>query len=383
LPPHLISTENTKNTIGEMDEIPSLDLRAQYQSIKSEIDNAIARVLERGFFILGEEVTLFELEFARYIRCSHAVGVGNGTDAIELALRACEIQPGDEVITAANTAVATVAAIELAGARPVLVDVDPLRYTIDPELVLPAITPRTRAIIPVHLYGCPADIVPLLAIARQNDLLLIEDCAQAHGALYEKRRVGSWGDAAAFSFYPTKNLGAFGDAGAIVTSNPHIAEKARLIRQYGWRERYISIYKGTNSRLDDMQAAILRVKLNHLERWNARRRYLAGLYYEGLSQSNVFLPRQPEKTYHVYHQYVIRCQNRDYLRERLKAANIQTQILYPVPIHMQPAFIDLGYHAGDFPITERLASEILSLPLYPEMDEASISRICQTIVENS
>lgn len=363
-----------------MDEIPGVDLRTQYHSIKGQIDAAIARVLERGYFVLGEEVAQFESEFAQWIGTTYAVGVSSGTDALELALRACGIQAGDEVITAANTAGATVAAIVQAGGRPVLVDVDPFRFTIDPERILSAITPRTRALIPVHLYGCPADLTPILEIARRHDIRVVEDCAQAHGALYRGRRVGAWGDAGAFSFYPTKNLGACGDGGAVVTSNPKLAEKVRLLRQYGWEQRNISTLVGTNSRLDELQAAILRVKLPYLEQWNARRQYLAGLYHEWLSAVAIILPHQPEQTTHVYHQYVICSQHRDDLRTQLSQARIQTQILYPVPIHLQPAFHNLGYRLGDFPVAERLAQEILSLPVYPELDDAAIRRISHVIL---
>jgi dTDP-3-amino-3,4,6-trideoxy-alpha-D-glucose transaminase len=251
-----------------MQEISALDLKAQYQALRDDINAAISRVLERGNYILGETVTAFEQEFASYCGVSHGIGVGSGTEAVHLALLACGIGPGDEVITVSHTAVATVAAIEMSGARPILVDIEPLRYTINPEKLEAAITPRTRAVIPVHLYGCPADLEPILKIAHANNSVVIEDCAQAHGAMYHGRRVGSWGAIAAFSFYPTKNLGAYGDGGALVTNEASLAERARILRQYGWKERYVSSVKGVNSRLDDLQAAILRVKLPHLDEWN-------------------------------------------------------------------------------------------------------------------
>jgi dTDP-4-amino-4,6-dideoxygalactose transaminase len=365
-----------------MDEIPGADLRTQYHNIKSQIDTAIARVLERGYFILGEEVAGFEAEFADFIGASDTVGLGSGTDALELALRACEIQPGDEVISVANTSGATITAIIQAGGCPVLVDVDPLRFTIDPERIESAITPLTRAIVPVHLYGCPADLAPILEIARRHDLWVIEDCAQAHGAFYGERRVGAWGDIGAFSFYPTKNLGAFGDGGAIVTSNPKLAERVRLLRQYGWEQRNISILMGTNSRLDELQAAILRAKLPYLEQWNARRQHLAGIYHERLSGAGIILPHQPEHSAHVYHQYVIRSPQRDELRAQLSQAGVHTQVLYPVPIHLQPAFQNLGCRNGDLPVTERLMQEILSLPVYPELEDEAVERISQAVVLN-
>ncbi|RME35204.1 MAG: DegT/DnrJ/EryC1/StrS family aminotransferase, partial [Thermoflexia bacterium] len=303
--------------------IPVFDLTRQYAGLKEEIDAAIGRVLARGRFILGEEVATFEEEFAAACGVACAVGVASGTDALHLALRACGIGPGDEVITVSHTAVATVAAIELAGARPVLVDVDPRRYTMDPARVEERITPRTRAILPVHLYGCPADLAPLLEMARRYGLLLIEDCAQAHGARYRGRPVGSWGEIAAFSFYPTKNLGAFGDGGAVVTNDPTLAERVRLLREYGWARRYISHLRGTNSRLDELQAAVLRVKLRYLESWNARRREIAALYRELLSEGvarwGLVLPEEPPDARHVYHLYVVRTPHRDALREHLKS----------------------------------------------------------------
>ncbi len=363
--------------------IPAFDLTRQYAILKEEIDAAIGRVLARGRFILGEEVAAFKQEFAAACGVAHAVGVASGTDALHLALRACGIGPGDEVITVSHTAVATVAAIELAGARPVLVDVDPRYYTMDPAQVEERITPRTRAILPVHLYGCPADLAPLLDIARRHRLLLIEDCAQAHGARYRDRPVGSWGDIAAFSFYPTKNLGAFGDGGAVVTDDPALAERVRLLREYGWARRYISHIRGTNSRLDELQAAILRVKLRHLEAWNERRRQIAALYNaylaDGAARWGLVLPGEPEDSRHVYHLYVVRHPRRDSLQAFLRERGISTLIHYPMPVHLQPAYADLGYREGFFPITEALAREVLSLPVYPELTDEEVRVVAEEI----
>ncbi len=359
--------------------IPIVDLKAQYHSIRRETDEAIARVLERGNFVLGEEVAAFEREFANYIGTAFAVGVDSGTSALQLALLACGIGSGYEVIAPSHTAVATVAAIEMTGARPVLADIDLPRFTLDPARVAPAITPRTRAIVPVHLYGCPADLEPLLQLARQHDLFVVEDCAQAHGALYRGQKAGTWGHIAAFSFYPTKNLGADGDGGAVVTNDPALAERVRLLRQYGWRERFVSILKGINSRLDEMQAAILRVKLRHLDRWNARRRELARLYGELLADTGLTLPAQPRDAVHVYHQYVIRHPQRDRLRDFLKENGVQTIVHYPVPVHLQPAYQDLGHSPGSLPSSELAAEQVLSLPVYPEMDEEAVRRVSHLI----
>ncbi len=359
--------------------IPPFDLKRQYATLKPEVDAAIGTVLERGAFILGEEVNAFEREFAAYCGVSHAVGVGSGTEALHLALLACDIGPGDEVITVAHTAVATVAAIELAGARPVLVDLDPRRGTLAPALLERAITPRTRAVIPVHLYGCPAELAPILEIARGRNLRVIEDCAQAHGALYQGKRVGSWGDIAAFSFYPTKNLGAYGDGGAIVTHDAALAERLRLLREYGWAQRYVSTIKGLNSRLDELQAAILRVKLRHLDAWNARRRELARIYGARLNPASLQLPIEPEDGAHVYHLYVIRTPERDALRAFLREHGVGTLIHYPMPVHLQPAYAELGYGPGSLPETEAAAEQVLSLPLYPELRDDEVEAVCAAV----
>lgn len=360
-------------------KIPFLNLEAEYRALKPEIDAAVARVLASGWYILGEEVRHFEQEFAAFCGAAEAVGVASGTDALLLALRAAGIGPGDEVITVAQTAVATVAAIELSGARPVLVDVEPGRYTLDPALVAAVISPRTRAIVPVHLYGQAADLDPLLAIARQHGLVLIEDCAQAHGARYKGAPVGGLADLAAFSFYPTKNLGALGDGGLVTTNDPKLAERVRLLRQYGWARRYISDIPGTNSRLDELQAAILRVKLAKLEAGNERRRQLAATYDQLLTAEGLRRPETRPECRHVYHLYVVQCAQREELAEYLSEQGIGTAVHYPVPVHLQPAYRRLGYQAGSLPVTEALAGSILSLPLYPHMPEGAVVEVAAAI----
>lgn len=363
------------------DNIPFVDLSGQYLSIRAEIDSAVAAALESGWYVLGAQVRAFEEEFSAYCGVAHGVGVGSGTEALHIALAALDLPPGSEVITTAHTAVATVAAIEMAGLRPVFADIDPATYTLAPEKIEAAITPRTRAILPVHIYGQMCDVAPIMEIARRHSLRLVEDCAQAHGATYRGRRAGSLGDVAAFSFYPTKNLNAAGDGGMIVTDDPALAERARLLRQYGWKEHYLSSIRGLNSRLDELQAAILRVKLRHLDRWNERRRELAHLYDRLLSESGLVLPAAPPYVGHVYHLYVVRCAGREALRERLKAHGVSSLVHYPVPVHLQPAYADLGYGPGSLPQTERAAAEILSLPLYPEMTEAMVRRVAECILE--
>ena len=364
-----------------MQEIPVIDLKKQYESIRTELDDAISRVLAEGSFILGAEVTAFEQEFAEYCEVPYAVGVASGTEALQLALLACGVGENDEVLTTAHTAVATVSAIEATGAHPVFVDVDLAHYSLNPNLFAKSITPQTRAIVPVHLYGCPVDMNPVAQFAREKKLFVVEDCSQAHGALYEGHKVGSLGDIAAFSFYPTKNLGAFGDGGAVVTRNFELAEKVRLLRQYGWKEHYISSVKGINSRLDELQAAVLRVKLRHLNDWNARRRQFADLYFELLANTELTLPAQPEGSHHVFHQFVIRHPRRDALKEYLKKQEIHSLIHYPVPIHLQPAYAGLGYLAGSLPNAERASQEVLSLPLYPELTEEQVKRVCRNVID--
>ncbi len=363
--------------------IPFLDLKSQYKNLQVELDAAIRGVLERGSYILSEEVAAFENEFSNFCGVAHSVGVASGTDALQLALLACDIHPGDEVITSAHTSIATIVAIELAGARPVLVDIDPTRYTLDPGLVAESVTPRTRCLLPVHLYGCPAELSPLLDTAKLHNLFMVEDCAQAHGALYRDKPVGSIGRIGAFSFYPTKNLGAWGDGGALVTNDTALADRVRRLRQYGWDSQRVSTEKGMNSRLDEIQAAILRVKLRHLGAWNARRVEWAGLYRAALSGSEVGLPPAPADCAPVHHLFVIRTEKRDALRSFLASRGIQTRIHYPVPVHLQPAYANLGYYPGSFPETERLSREALSLPLYPEMTDEMVGMVCQAVLDFS
>lgn len=362
-------------------DIPLVDLKAAYERLRPEIDAAVARVLAGGWYILGPEVSAFEAEFAAWLGVGQTVGVASGTDAVLLALRALGVGPGDEVITVSHTAVATVAAVELAGATPRLVDIDPATYTLDATQLAEAITSRTRAIVPVHLYGAPAAMDAIMAVARANGLLVIEDCAQAHGARYKGRVVGTMGAAAAFSFYPTKNLGALGDGGAVATNNPATAERVRLLRQYGWRERYVSDVPGLNSRLDELQAAILRVRLRHLEAENDIRRRLAARYDAALAGLPVGLPATRPEDCPVYHLYVIRSAERDALAAHLRARGIGTGIHYPVPIHRQPAYARLGYGPDSLPATEGAAAEILSLPMYPDLSEAAVDEVAAAIRE--
>jgi dTDP-4-amino-4,6-dideoxygalactose transaminase len=359
--------------------IPFSDLRQQYLSLKDEIDASIQRVLTSGWFILGQEVQAFEEEFAAYLGAGHAVGVGSGTEALHLAMLACGAGPGDEVVTVSHTAVATVAAIELTGARPVFVDIDPRSYTMDPTQLEGKIGPATRAILPVHLYGQMADMDPILSLAREHGVKVVEDAAQAHGAEYRGQKAGSMADVGCFSFYPTKNLGAFGDGGLVVTSDPVLAERLRLLRQYGWAERYVSSIKGTNSRLDELQAAILRVKLQKLEEWNGIRRKHAVLYGSLLQDAAVVTPVEREYGKHCYHIYAIRAQYRDQLREFLCERGVGALIHYPVPVHLQEAYRDLGYGEGTLPVTEQVAAEVLTLPVAPEVTEEQIRQVCDLV----
>jgi dTDP-4-amino-4,6-dideoxygalactose transaminase len=359
--------------------IPIFDLKDQYKAMKDEINEAVARVLESGWFILGKEVEAFEKEFASYCGLSHGIGVGSGTEALHLALLACGVGLGDEVITVPHTAVATAAAIELTGARPVFVDIDPASYTINPDQLESRITPRTRVVVPVHLYGQAADLEPILEIVQRHGLTVVEDCAQAHGTEYRGQRVGSFGRVACFSFYPTKNLGAYGDGGMVVTDDGALAHKVRLLRQYGWEKRYVSSLRGLNSRLDELQAAILRVKLRHLDGWNEARRARAQLYDELLAGSGVATPTEMGYGRHVYHLYVVRCPHRDALKDYLAEHGVGTGIHYPVPIHLQAAYRDLGYRRGDFPVTEACADEILSLPMYPELREDEVKEVVRLV----
>jgi dTDP-4-amino-4,6-dideoxygalactose transaminase len=359
-------------------QVPFVDLRAQHQELGTAIAAAVQDVIGRGDFVLGAAVERFETAFAAYIGSRHAIGVGTGLAAIELALRAHGIGPGDEVITAANTFIATVLAIEAVGARPVLVDADPRSYAIDPAGIAAAVTPRTRAIVPVHLYGQPADMDAVLAIARRHHLVVVEDAAQAHGARYKGMRAGRFGHAAAFSFYPAKNLGACGDGGMIVTDDDAVAEKARMLRNYGQKVKYHHATMGTNSRLDTLQAAILGIKLPHLDGWNEARRRHARAYGERLSDV-VSTPATSPDAEHVYHLYVIETANREAVQRQMRAAGIETGIHYPIPVHLQEASAHLGYRAGQFPVTEAAASRILSLPMFPELTGAQIDHVAATL----
>lgn len=355
--------------------LPFVDLKAQYHSIKAEIDQAISHVLETSQFILGKEVAAFEEEFAAYCGGGQAVGVNSGTSALHLALLAAGVGPGDEVITVPYTFVATVAAIRYAGATPVFVDIDPVTYTLDPAQLERAIGPRTKAILPVHLYGHPCDMDPILEIARRHGKIVIEDAAQAHGAEYKGRRAGSLADMACFSFYPGKNLGAYGEGGAVVTANAEWASLIRKMRDWGQSRRYYHDLPGFNNRLEGMQGAILRVKLRHLEKWTEARRANAALYSQKLADCGLITPKAMPYARHVYHVYAIRTPRRDALADALTAAEIQFGIHYPIPVHLQKAYADPRYGAGDFPVAECVASEILSLPMYPELTEQQIESV--------
>jgi dTDP-4-amino-4,6-dideoxygalactose transaminase len=358
--------------------VPQTDPKAAYLAQRAAIDAAIARVLAAGRYILGPEVAAFEQEFAAYVGVRHAIGVASGTDALVLSLRALGVAAEDYVATVPHTAVATVAAIELAGARPLLVDIDPATYTMDAAALARALAAppgRIAAVIPVHLYGQPAD-PGILALARRHGARVIEDCAQCHGALIDGRRAGSIGDVGAFSFYPTKNLGALGDGGIIVTDDDTLAERLRALREYGWRARYVSDIAGMNSRLDELQAAILRVKLAALDADNARRAAMAAAYDAGLAGLPLRLPARQAGTSHVFHQYVIRSAERDRLRAALTERGIGTNIHYPVPVHLQPAYRGrVAVGPGGLAESERAAREVLSLPMYPQLDAAQVARV--------
>jgi dTDP-4-amino-4,6-dideoxygalactose transaminase len=347
--------------------IPFLDLQAQYATIKDDIQQAVARVFDSGQFVLGDEVAAFESEFSRYLGADHGIAVNTGTSALHLALLAAGVGPGDEVITVPFTFVATVAAIGYTGASPVFVDIDPRSFTMDVTQIEAAITPRTKAILPVHLYGQPADMDPILAIARRHGLVVIEDACQAHGADYKGRRVGSLGDFACFSFYPGKNLGACGEAGMVVTRHARHAERMRMLRDWGQARKYQHTLRGFNYRMEGLQGAILRVKLRHLDAWTDARRSRAAEYDRFLRGSDVVRPVEMPYARHVYHIYAIRTADRAELQRSLQSHGIQTGIHYPIPVHLQEGYRDLGYVAGDFPHSEKAAREVLSLPMYPEL----------------
>lgn len=359
--------------------IPFLDLKAPYAELRQELDEAWRRVMESGWYILGREVEAFEEEFAAYCGARHCVGVGNGLDALHLALRAMDIGPGDEVIVPSNTFIATWLAVSFAGATPVPVEPDERTYNIDPLRIEEAVTPRTKAIIPVHLYGQPADMDPINATAARHGLKVVEDAAQAHGARYRGRRVGTLADAAGFSFYPGKNLGAVGDGGAITTDDAKLAERLREMRNYGSRRKYVHEAKGFNSRLDELQAALLRVKLRRLDEWNRRRAALAARYKALFEETRVAVPFVPSWAEPAWHLFVVRSPRRDELTARLDKEGIGWLIHYPTPPHLQRAYRPLGFAVGTFPVSERLAREVLSLPFGPHLDIRDAGRVAALV----
>ncbi|MFY9227303.1 MAG: DegT/DnrJ/EryC1/StrS family aminotransferase [Blastocatellia bacterium] len=368
--------------------IPLANPKANYLAYKQEIDQAINQVLNSGQYILGENVELFEQEFATYIGSNYGIGVASGTDALILALRACEIGNGDKVITVSHTAVATVAAIELVGAKPILIDIEADSYTLDPNVLTDILkilfkskSNRPKAIVVVHLYGQPANLPEIIKLAQYYNLYLIEDSAQAHGASFMGRKLGSWGHLSTFSFYPTKNLSAIGDAGMIVTNDIKLSEKLKLIRQYGWQTRYVSNVIGTNSRLDELQAAILRVKLKYLDIDNQKRRKIAQIYDQGLINTDLILPKPNSDALSVYYQYVVRTKNRDNLLFHLHKNNILASIHFPLPIHLQPAYKNRLALIKPLPITEKIAKEIISLPIYPELTKKEVNIVIDQITK--
>ena len=379
--PYAVDSAEIRNPQSEIrnTSVPFLDLKAQYQTIKPEIDAAIAGVIENTNFILGPQVAAFEKAFAEYVGSAFCVGVNSGTAALQVALMACGIGQGDEVIVPSFTFFATAETVSVLGAVPVFVDVDPVSYTISAAEIEKAITPRTRAIIPVHLYGHPADLDPIRALAEQHNLHVIEDAAQAHGAQYKGRRVGGLSTAGCFSFYPSKNLGAYGEAGAIVTNDEDLARQLRLLREHGQTSKYAHAIVAYNFRLEEIQAAVLNVKLAHLDKWNNGRRERAARYNELLSDTGLVLPREMDYARHVYHVYAVQCDHRDDLQKRLAARGIQTGVHYPIPVHRQAAYASLGYKAGDLPVTERLSERVLSLPLFAELTDAQQLAVAEAI----
>jgi len=362
-----------------VNKIPFLDLRAAYLELKPELDAAISRSLDSGWYIGGAEIEAFEAEYAEYCGAQYCVGVGNGLDALHLALKAFGVGPGDEVIVPSNTYIATWLAVSYTGAKPIPVEPDPRTYNINPALIEAAVTPQTKAIIPVHLYGQPADLDPILDIARRYKLWVLEDAAQAHGARYKGKRIGAHSDAVAWSFYPGKNLGAMGDAGAVTTNNPEIAEKLRMLRNYGSKVKYVNEMVGYNSRLDPIQAAALRVKLEVLDEWNARRRGVAGLYLEKLEGTGLVLPFVPDWAEPVWHLFVVRIPERDKLQKHLEASGIGTLIHYPIPPHRQRAYAGLGLSGGSLPISEAIHREVLSLPIGPHLSLEQAKRVVAAV----
>jgi dTDP-4-amino-4,6-dideoxygalactose transaminase len=363
--------------------VPFVDLGPLHAELRPQIDAAIAAVIDAGSFILGPDVAAFEREWAEYCEAGHAVGVGSGTAALEVTMRALGIGPGDEVIAPANTFIATVLPVLAVGAEPILVDCDEQTANIDVDAVRAAVSPRTRAIVPVHLYGQPADMEPLAEIAAEAGAYLVEDACQAHGARYRGRRVGALGTAGCFSFYPGKNLGALGDAGAVVTDDAELAERVRLIRDLGQERKYVHVTHGHNERLDTVQAAVLRVKLPHLDRWNEARRAAAAVYEQALGGTGLALPWTAPERDHVYHLYVVRSERRDALRDELARRGVGTGLHYPTPVHLQPALAHLGHEPGSFPVAERWARELVSLPMFahlaPEEARDAAERVADAV----
>ena len=362
-------------------QINFVDLNKQYSLIKPEIDDAIQRVIKKSSFIGGEEVSAFEEEFAQYCDAHYCAGVNSGTDALKFICMALGIKEGDEVILPVNTFIATALGVSSMGAKPVFVDCEDGTYNIDVKKIEEKITSRTKAIIAVHLYGQPAEMDSIISIAQKHKLYVIEDACQAHGAFYKDRRVGTFGIASAFSFYPGKNLGAYGDGGAVITNDADMTEKIKKLREYGQEKKYVHTERGTNSRLDGLQAAILRVKLRHLDGWNEKRRNVAACYYDNLKDLQIKLPVTMADRNHVYHLFVIETDNRDELLQYMSQKEIFCGIHYPIPLHLQGAYRELGYKEGDFPVSERSASRILSLPVYPELKKEEIRYIKNTINE--
>ncbi len=356
-------------------QVPFLDLKRGYHFLKREIDLAVLSVLEDGQYILGSRVVNFEKAFASYCGVKHGVGVASGTDALRLALLACGVKVGDEVITVANTCVPTIVGITQAGGIPVFVDVSKDTFTMNPDLIRASLTPRTKAVVPVHLYGRCADMTPILHIAKENGLKVIEDCAQAHGALYNAEKAGSMGDAGCYSFYPTKNLGAAGDCGMVITNNHELADKIKLLRSYGEKEKYVHLIKGFNSRMDDIQAAILLVKLRYLDQWNARRRKIAGIYNKSFEGSSIRCPVSDESD--VYHLYVVKVSDRAQFRHRLSSLGVQTIIHYPKPIPLHEAYAEYETDLTKLPETLRLSTEIVSLPIFPEITDEEVCHVVE------
>jgi dTDP-4-amino-4,6-dideoxygalactose transaminase len=354
---------------------------AAYKELASEVDEAVARVLASGWYLLGQEISHFEQEFAEYVGAKYCVGVANGLDALHLALRAMEIGSGDEVIVPSNTFIATWLAVSYAGAKPVGVEPNERTYNLEPSLIEAAITPRTKAILPVHLYGQPAEMADIQSIGAKYGLWVLDDAAQAHGARYDGKRIGSFGDATAWSFYPAKNLGAFGDAGAVTTNIEMIADRLRVLRNYGSRSKYLNEVQGFNSRMDEIQAAVLRVKLRYLDAWNERRRQIASLYLDGLHATNLILPHVAERTEPVWYVFVVRSRHRDQLQRALHEVGIQTLIHYPVPPHRQEAYRHLNLGEGSFPTSEAIHREVLSLPIGPHLSKEDAARLVDVLAE--